>query len=147
MLLSVKAQIAWQAGEHGRPKRQVTTDESNLWIALSEIIPAALCTERLRIAPGGIDLTIDYPFRPFMHHDIKIVIEDYNSVRSRVVLKNQAFIIWEYLNRLIPDKTFDVRIRPGWVAKFSNLNDPVFDCDMSMEAAYTRALGKMKRTT
>lgn len=147
MKLMVKASIPSVAGPSARTKRSVTPGEAKLWIALSEIITAALCTERLRFAPGDIKLTFEYPFEPHFGNDIVVVIEDYNSSDSASELEDRENSIERYLTILIPDATFDVRIRPSGFARSTDADDSVFKHDMSPEAAFIRASDKMKYIT
>jgi hypothetical protein len=149
MLLKVRAEIASAAGAVGRSKLgSITPFEGDLWVALSEIIPAALHTGRLLCAPGGIDLEVVYKFSPWTHTDMVIVIEDYDTYESKEGLENRADNIKEHLRTLIPDTTFDIRIRPNDTARSSGGNDPVYDGeDMSMDAAHARASEKMKHAT
>lgn len=129
------------AGKHGTRREVVTTEETQLYAALAEIIPAALHGEDQKFAPNSIDVVFDDNFRPFLSHDYIVVIEDYDSRDWPNERKKRVSVIHQSLSQLFPDKTFDIRIRPCETARSHDVADALIDSkvNMSMPAANDRA--------
>lgn len=120
------------------PKRFHEVD--NLRIACSELVPAAFHSKEGQLSPGSIEF-FALPSEPHdgMHCDVFVAVEAYYYGDREGDLDPRTEQLHKSLKLLFPDTTFAVwakLVTAGW---FSDVPDPDFDGDMSVEAAFGRA--------
>jgi len=110
-----------------------------LFWALREIVPSAFNSDQGPLTPGSIQfIEIDTPSYG-LNVDAFVEVEAYFYEDRDNNLDVRCQLIKEALNQLFPDYTFAIwpkLVRAGYA---SDVSDPEFDGDMSMEAAIQRA--------
>lgn len=108
--------------------------------ACSEIIPAGMNSPMGPLTPGSVQIEGRHkvPSKDDFMVDVFVEIEAYDYEDRDANLDDRCNAIKEAFNTLFPDLTFAVwgkLVRAGWA---SDVSDPDFDGEMSMEAAVKR---------
>ncbi len=105
--------------------------------ACEEIIPAGLNSELGPLTPGSIEF-IPMVVAKGLNINVVIDIEAYHYEDRAANIEERAEAMKKAFNVLFPDVTFAVfpkLVKAGWS---SDIEDPEFDGDMSIEAAIER---------